>query len=332
MAASTTEQRSVGAFSAVDVTGPYRVVVRTQGQQTLGLAGEAKDLAEIETFVNGNTLVVRPKRHGRDKWFRFDKGDRAVITITSGAINKVRSGAIGMTTVDQIAGERFELIGDGPGDIKASGAVRSLVAASRGPGDLALHQLQAASVDLSSDGPGDVTLGPIGAGELTVNLHGPGDVTAATVAGAKVTARLRGPGDLRIAGTSRELRMELDGPGDFHGCDLSTQAAIVQMRGPGDACVNGAIRQFEAESHGPGDLKVSGLQAPKAKVQIHGPGNVELKGSIDSVQAHLSGPGRLEGRGLTAVNADVSVSGPGSAQFNLKQANGSIRLATFDRH
>ena len=33
-AAPVTEQRSVGAFSAVDVTGPYKVVVRAQGQQS----------------------------------------------------------------------------------------------------------------------------------------------------------------------------------------------------------------------------------------------------------------------------------------------------------
>lgn len=328
-AAPVTEQRSVGAFSAVDVSGPYKVIVRAQGQQSVSLEGEAKDLAEVETVLRGNTLVVKPRQRDRINWISFNKGERATITITAN-LNKVRTAATGDTRIEQVAGERFELAGEGPGNIHASGAVRDLVLVNRGPGDMRLQQLAASNVDLSADGPGDISLGKLNGGQFTANVNGPGDVDGAAIQAAKVTARLRGPGDLRLAGSTRELRMEVDGPGDFHGCSLATQAAHVLMRGPGDACVSGAIARFEAESHGPGDLKVSGLQAPSAKVQIHGPGSIELNGSIDNLNAQVSGPGRLKGKGLTAGRAEVSVHGPGNAQLNLKEAGGT-RLATYDR-
>lgn len=330
IAAPVTEQRTVGAFTAVDVSGPYKVVVRAQGQQSVSLQGEAKDLAEIETVLRGNTLVVRPRRD-KSTWLNFNvKGDRATITIAAPRLDKVRTAAVGDTRVEQVAGERFELVGEGPGDITAIGSVRDLVLVNRGPGDMRLQQLSSTSLDLSSDGPGDVSLGKLGGGELTANVNGPGDVEANGINASKITARLRGPGDLRVAGSTRELRMEVDGPGDFHGCSLSTQALNVLMRGPGDACVSGAITRFEAESHGPGDLKVSGLQAPTAKVQIHGPGSVELNGTIDNLTAQVAGPGQLKGKGLTAGRAAVSVNGPGNAQLNVKEAGG-VRLATYNR-
>jgi hypothetical protein len=330
LAAPVTEQRTVGAFSAVDVSGPYKVIVRAQGQQSVSLSGEAKDLAEIETVLRGNTLVVRP-RHREKFWINIGaKRERATITISANAIDKVRTGATGETHVEQVSGERFELVGEGPGDVHASGSVKNLVAAARGPGDLHLRQLSAASVDLSADGPGDVSLGKIAGGDVSVNVNGPGDVDANSLSAGKISARLRGPGDLRLAGAARELHMEVDGPGDFHGCSLSTQAAQVLMRGPGDACISGAIARFEAESHGPGDLKVNGLQAQAVKVQVHGPGSIELNGTVETLNAQVHGPGKLDGKGLTAGRAEVAVHGPGNARVNLKDANGT-RLATFNR-
>lgn len=331
LAAPVTEQRSVGAFSAVDVSGPYKVLVRAQSQQAVSVTGEAKELAEIETLVRGNTLVVRPRQR-KSGWLNIDiKREHATVTIAAPMITKVRTGTSRDTTVEQIGGERFELVGEGPGDIHAGGSTRSLVVASRGPGDMHLERLAAVSLDLTADGPGDIAMGKLAGGDATVSLNGPGNVNLGSVNVGKLTTRLRGPGDLRLAGSSRELRAEVDGPGDFHGCAHATAAVHVLMRGPGDACVNGVITRLEAESHGPGDLKVTGLQAPSAKVQVHGPGSIELKGSVETLSAQVSGPGKLDGQGLTAGRAEVAVHGPGGAQVNLRQAGGGVKLAKFSR-
>jgi hypothetical protein len=59
-AAVTVEKRAVGAFSAIELARPFRVIV-TEGAPRLELSGEARQLAEIETEVRKGTLVVRQR-------------------------------------------------------------------------------------------------------------------------------------------------------------------------------------------------------------------------------------------------------------------------------
>jgi hypothetical protein len=81
--------------------------------------------------------------------------------------------------IAHIDGERFALAANGPGDVHASGTVRQLSVTSSGSGDLDLHDLKAADVDVALNGPGDV--------------HGPGtaavNVTGQERAGARVENR-----------------------------------------------------------------------------------------------------------------------------------------------
>src|SRR5690349_17299888 len=73
VAASVSEQRQVGAFKAIELAGPYHVVIKAQGANTLELSGEPKQLANVETVVLGDTLIVRPLKRS-DKYFGFHFG------------------------------------------------------------------------------------------------------------------------------------------------------------------------------------------------------------------------------------------------------------------
>ena len=42
-------QRAVGAFKSIELSGPYRVVIKAQGRNALSLTGVRKDLADIQT-------------------------------------------------------------------------------------------------------------------------------------------------------------------------------------------------------------------------------------------------------------------------------------------
>ena len=251
LAAPVTQQRSMAAFSAIDISGPYEVVVRAQGAQSVSLSGEQKDLADVDTVMRGTTLVIKPKTQ-RNPLFNVGK-ERVTVTIQAPALTSVRSGITGDMRIDQLAAQRFELNADGPGDIMVTGKVRDLVTASSGPGDINLRQLKATNVNLVMDGPGDVDMGAVG-GDLTLKLNGPGDLKVEALAGGKVDVRMHGPGDARLAGSSRELRLEMHGPGDFEGCGLAVQNVSAVLRGPGDGCVGGSIKQFNVESHGPGNF------------------------------------------------------------------------------
>ncbi|BDT58044.1 hypothetical protein MasN3_15380 [Massilia varians] len=253
-AAPVTLQRTVAPFSAVELSGPYEVVLRVQGRQALTLSGEHKQFDGIETFVRGDTLVVRPvERNG----FHFSWGKRrapVIIRITASQLTSLKMSGSGDVELAQLAGERFSVSVDGPGDLRAAGAVRELVVRSSGSGDLDLHRLKAADVDLDMSGPGDVRLAGIG-NVLTATVSGSGDLEALDLRLARLDARMRGPGGMTVTGSARELRLEASGSGDFEACSLAAGAASTVQRGPGSACVAGDIRRFDAEVGGSGDLQ-----------------------------------------------------------------------------
>lgn len=304
------QQRQLPAFSAIELSGPYEVVVRAQGRQAVELSGERKLLDEIDTFVRGDTLVVRPvQRNG----FHFSWGkrrDAVVIHITASQLKSLKMSGSGDVALAQLAGDRFSLHLDGPGDLQASGAVRELAVRASGSGDADLHLVKAANVDLNMSGPGDVRLAGIG-NELAATLSGSGDLDADGLRLARLHARMSGPGGMTLSGSARELRAEIGGSGDFDACALVVDAASTVQRGPGNACVAGNIRKFDAEVSGSGELEARGLQAASAIVRLSGPGSAALSGSVGDLTADVSGSGDLEAGELKVGRAAIKARGPG---------------------
>jgi hypothetical protein len=313
-----TEQRQVGAFSAIELAGPYHVVIDARARQAVQVSGERKQLDEMEVAVRGDTLVVRPvQRMG----FSFNFGKRREIpTVTIGAagLKSLKMSGSGDVELEHVGGERFVLANSGPGDLHASGAVRRLAVESSGSGDLDLRRMKAGDADIDMHGPGDVRLAAIGndgSSQLNIELSGSGDLSADGLRLAKVTARLRGPGTVKLSGASRELSLESSGSGDFEGCDLAVDGAHSVQRGPGNACIAGAIRKFDAEVSGSGELTARGLQAATGQLRLGGPGNAELSGSVGELTAEVSGSGDLNGENLKVGKATVRSRGPGGVKL-----------------
>ena len=309
--AVATERRAVTAFSAIELAGPYHVVIDAQAKPALELSGERKQLAEIETVVRGDTLVVRPmQRNGF--FFNFGKRRETVtVRIGAAALKRLTVAGSGDVEIEHIKSDSFTLAGNGPGDVHASGAVRRLTVTSSGSGDLELQHLKAGDVDLTLNGPGDVELADV-SGTLSVQAGGSGDLEADGLRASKVTARMRGPGNVKLSGSARELDLEMSGSGDFEGCDLRIDGGARSVqRGPGNACLAGAIRKFDGEVDGSGELAVRGLQAGTAQLRMNGPGNVALAGTVGDLNVEVAGSGDLDAAGLKAGKATVRGRGPG---------------------
>ena len=314
-AAVATERRAVTAFSAIELAGPYHVVIDAQAKPALELSGDRKQLAEIETVVRGDTLVVRPvQRNGF--FFNFGKRRETVtVRIGASALKRVTVAGSGDVEIDHLKGDSFTLAGNGPGDVHASGAVRQLTVTSSGSGDLELQHLKAGDVDLTLNGPGDVELADV-SGTLAVQAGGSGDLEADGLRASKVTARMRGPGNVKLSGSARELDLEMSGSGDFEGCDLRIDGGARSVqRGPGNACVAGAIRKFDGEVDGSGELAVRGLQAGTAQLRMNGPGNVALAGTVGDLNVEVAGSGDLDAAGLKTGKATVRGRGPGGVSL-----------------
>lgn len=352
---TVSEQRQVGAFKSIDLSGPYNVAIKAQGQNALSLTGERKQLAEVETFVSGDTLVVRPvRRHGF--FFSFGKArDQVTLNITAPGLSSLKISGSGDVDLDQVSGNQLSVTSDGPGDLHGAGAVRELVLYSRGSGDVDLHRLRAERVNLKMSGPGDVTLAGI-SGELAAEVRGSGDLDADGVRLNKAAAQLHGPGSVRLSGVIKKLDGEVHGSGDLAVDGLDAQQVRLLMNGPGNAELAGSTVVLNAELSGSGDLEADRLTAKNATLRSRGPGGIEIstvsdtldaelrgsgsmkaaiagkrlllkmsgpgdseiEGSVDQVKAQLSGSGSLEARHLLAGHADVVVRGPGTAVVNVR--------------
>ena len=316
-----TEQRSVGAFSAIELSGPYDVTIDAQGRSGLRLSGQRKQLDGVEVFVRGDTLVVRPAQ-SRVFQFGFNKR-RETVTIDIGTpqLNSLTMSGSGDVTLAQVNGERIALQVDGPGDLQASGAVRDLALRVSGSGDADLQRVRASKVELTMSGPGDVRLADIDQ-DLQARLSGSGDLDADGLRLARLDARQTGPGGMRLRGSSVEVRAEITGSGDFDACELAAGRVSTRQTGPGNACIGGAITQLDAEIKGSGDFTARALRAQAAIVRLDGPGNATLGGTVDDLKAAMSGSGDLDGSRLTAGRADIAVNGPGAAKVYVLPRDG----------
>ena len=316
-AASVTEQRALAPFHAIDVSGPYDIVIRAQGKHALELRGDSKQLAEIDTRVSGDTLIVRPaSRNG----FSFNFGRRTEpvrITITAAMLNSLKMSGSGDVTLEQVNSDKLQLSASGPGDLHGDGSVRDLVLDSSGSGDVDLQRLKSANVKLTMSGPGDVQLsGPMS--RFDGEVRGSGGLDVRRLQAQSVRIVMDGPGDVTLEGDTASLNAELKGSGALDASRLNSRNAAVRSRGPGDielATVSGTL---EAELRGAGSLEAA-LDGERLALVMSGPGEAHLHGKVGSVNAQLSGSGDLEARQLLTASADVVVRGPGSASVSVQE-------------
>lgn len=331
-----TEQRPVGAFSAVELTGPFDVVVHAQAAtNAVELSGERRDLDDIETFVRGDTLVVRSKPR-RGFYFSFGRNhrDQTRVTISAPVIKSLDTSGSGDVMVDQLAGDKVALAVNGPGDLHASGAVRDLAVSTSGSGDADLRHLSSARLELTMSGPGDVLVADVG-NEMSVNASGSGDLAAEHLHVGRLVAQLSGPGSVTLQGEAGELNAEVTGSDDLHAKSLKVANAVIRSHGPGGTELSTVSDTLDAELHSSGGLDAS-MAGKRLLLEMHGPADASISGTVDMVRARLSGSGSLGARRLVAGRADVHVDGPGSAEvYVLPQgaaAGAHASLLTVERN
>ena len=337
--AVVTEARPLTAFSAVELSGPFNVLVDTQAPPGVRITGPAADLASVETVVERDTLIVRSRQ--RIGWhFTFGKR-RDNITLIVGAprVTSVKNGGSGDVELSHFQGDTLLLSAAGSGDVRANGIVRDLTLRVHGSGDVDVRRLRPATLRAQLDGSGNVTAAGV-TRELAVELSGSGDLEATELRADVVTATLRGAGSITLAGNSARLRADLSGSGDVDGKALQVARAVLHSSGPADIELGRVTDTLEADLGGSGSLSTR-LDTRLARLTIGGPADVTLEGRTEQLTALLTGPGELDGHALQANAANVTVRGPGNATVNVRgkletqsgqlSANGQARLVMVDR-
>jgi len=123
----TRENRPVTAFSRIELEGPYKVLINAQGETGVEVSGPKRQVEQLETVVQGDTLHVRPLR--RNHWvFSFGKQREPVIVkISTSGLKALSSSGSGDVELERVDSSELKLISTGPGDFSASGTATELM-------------------------------------------------------------------------------------------------------------------------------------------------------------------------------------------------------------
>lgn len=191
---SVSRNYQVGAFTGLEVAGPFDVKVTTGQAVSVAATGPQKLLDETEVVVKDGKLLIRPKKKNWRAGMNWSSRDTSRFTITVPALDQAAVAGSGDIDIDRVAGERFK------GSIAGSGNLR-------------LTQLAVQDLGLSIAGSGEITAAGQ-AQRARYNIAGSGDLDASSVRTVDAEARIAGSGNIQAQATGT-ARANIAGSGDI---------------------------------------------------------------------------------------------------------------------
>lgn len=182
----------VGAFTSLEVAGPYEVRVHEGAKPNVSVTGPQNILDHMVVEVDGNELQIHSKKNGMfsGNWGSHGK---VVVEVTTPTLDGVAIAGSGDIAVDKVKGDTFK------------GAVA-------GSGSLAIAAIEVQSLKLEIAGSGDINA----AGKATrgeYEIAGSGSILAPKLATQSLKVSIAGSGDV-AAHSSGTADVEIIGSGD----------------------------------------------------------------------------------------------------------------------
>ncbi len=189
-----TEERSVGSYDGVALSGWFDVELVSGTEGRLIVKGDDNLLEHLETEVKNGTLYIKPEK-GYNLEPSSWKGAGILVTVPVESVNEVAM--------------------SGSGDIVGKTRLKSesLRASMSGSGDITL-EVEAGHVEVALSGSGDISLSG-SADRAEIRVSGSGDVKAYELQAREVEAVVAGSADIRVTATE-SLTARVSGSGDIH--------------------------------------------------------------------------------------------------------------------
>lgn len=180
------EKRSVSAFDSVRFDGAFDVTIELQKKRGIEVSSDDNIIPHIVTEVKGRTLHVTSRKSICSKI-------GLLIHITNDDIQKITADGSSDISISDVKNKKLNVIINGAGDFRASGATGAFDARISGSGNLDARELHADEVAVSIDGAGD----------------------AVVYASEKLTASIDGAGDISYYGNPKNVTKNISGAGDI---------------------------------------------------------------------------------------------------------------------
>lgn len=206
-----TEERSVGDYDGVSVSGWFDVELVSGREGALTLQGEENLLEHIETEVKNGTLKIKTES-GYNLQPSSWKSKPILITVPVEDINSVvLSGSGDIVGKTRMKADTFEVTMSGSGDITLeieSDAVQTVLS---GSGDIRLSGATG-TLEVKVSGSGDVDAFDLEARDVDALVSGSADIRVN--ASQSIKARVSGSGDITYRGNPEKIDTKTSGSGD----------------------------------------------------------------------------------------------------------------------
>ncbi len=204
-----TEERTVAAYTAVEVSGSVDVVLTQGTVGQLRVTTHREYLPKIITQVEGGVLKVDVQHLGLARNIR-----RMVVHIpVDSHLERVTTKGSGDVNGEgEIAPKKLKLQTNGSGDIALWVKANSVTAISKGSGDMMLKG-EVEQLNVESVGSGDILTKNLKAREVVVTTKDSGDVWV--FASERVKATSSGSGDIKVSGNPKQREQRTTGSGDI---------------------------------------------------------------------------------------------------------------------
>lgn len=162
-----TEVRTVPAFNAVDISGPFDADIATGAEPRVEITGDDNIVPLITSDVRGDRLEIGTRKNVR-------ASVRLMARITAPRLIAVALTGSGDIVVHGVQADHLAVQLTGAGTIRIDGTARELEVELTGSGNVTLDALAAERVHVTLSGSGDVAVAAAKA--LDVSITGSGDV------------------------------------------------------------------------------------------------------------------------------------------------------------
>ncbi len=206
---ASTEERNVGDYDAVYVSGWFDVTLVAGQEGKIQLEGKSNILENIETEVRNGKLHIEWDKEVNIK--PFQSMSKVLITVPVEEINAVRlSGSGSIVSRTTLKSNSFETTLSGSGTLDLDIETSSLSSGISGSGNTILSG-SAKEYEVQVSGSGDVKAFDLKTDDVTASISGSAKIRVH--ANTSVTARISGSGDVRYIGSATKIDSKVSGSG-----------------------------------------------------------------------------------------------------------------------
>ena len=206
-----TEQRSVGPYDGIGLSGWFDVALVSGNEGDLTLKGDENLLEHLETVVKNGTLYIRPEKGYNLQSGSWNSGG-ITITVPVKSIREISmSGSGSISGQPKITADFFKLSMSGSGESELNLAAEEVKVALSGSGDIILKG-EAKHLEIQISGSGDIRAYELEAQDAEAIISGSADVYV--TATASLTARVSGSGDVHYRGNPAKIDSKTSGSGN----------------------------------------------------------------------------------------------------------------------